>query len=94
MNDDSSVITHKLTLIIGKRRQLVNVFTRVDTVRDAEAKVEIEAFDKAILEEMTLNHAKPFDGQVSHTKLDPKTSSSIVACIITVTLYYYYYYYY
>ena len=49
------------------------MFTRVFRVRNAESKLEIEAFEEFISEVMTFDHSKIVDWFITYSKLYPAT---------------------
>lgn len=59
----------RLTEVVGKLRELVDVFTRVATVGNAETEVKVKALEQASLEVMPLDHAEAVYGSVSHREL-------------------------
>lgn len=59
----------RLTEVVGKLRELVDVFARVAAVGDAEAEVEVEALEQPSLEVVPLDHAEAVDGSVAHREL-------------------------
>lgn len=59
----------RLTEVVWKLRKLINVFTCVAAVGNAETKVKVKVLEKASLEVMPLNHTKVVDGPVAHCEL-------------------------
>lgn len=61
----------RLTEVVGKLRELVDVLAGVAAVGDAEAEVEVEVLEQAPLEVVALDHAEAVDGSVAHRELHP-----------------------
>lgn len=61
----------RLTEVVGKLRELIDVFARVATVGDAETEVKVKALEQASLEVMPLDHAEAVYGSVAHRELHP-----------------------
>lgn len=59
----------RLTELVWKLRELVDVFTRVSAVGNAEAEVEVEVLEEPTLEVVSLDHPKAVDGPVAHREL-------------------------
>ena len=56
------VLHHLDDHVLGQLRELVDVLTAVQTVRDAESEVKVECFEMLIPKKVTLNHPKLGDG--------------------------------
>jgi len=65
-----TIVVSFLTFLIGQRRKVVNVFTRVFTVRNAKSKIEVKRFEKSITEKVTFDHSKILNRLVSNDELD------------------------
>lgn len=61
----------KLTQVLGKLRELVDMFTGVLAVRDAEAELEVEALEQLVAEVVPLDHAELVHRHGAHAELDP-----------------------
>ena len=60
------------TQLLGESREVVDVLAGVLAAGDAEAKVEVEAFEQLVAEVVPLNHAEVVDRLVSHCELHPE----------------------
>ena len=83
-----------LTFILIELRHLVNVFAGVLCVGHTKTEIKIKQFEQPVLEEVSLNHPKVFDGLVANRELYPvnnnnKTSVKFTTFgkQITITLY-------
>lgn len=56
----------RLTQALGQLRELIDVLTGVSAVRDAEAKVKVEALQQVITEIVPLDHAEVVQRAVSN----------------------------
>lgn len=56
----------RLTLFFSYLWELVDVFTSVDTVWDAETKIKVKALQESVTEIMSLYHPEPLDFLVTH----------------------------
>lgn len=59
----------RLTELVWKLRELVDVFTGVSAVGNAEAEVKVEVLEEPTLEVVSLDHPKAVDGPVAHREL-------------------------
>lgn len=67
----------RLTEVVGKLRELVDVFTRVATVGNAETEVKVKALEQASLEVMPLDHAEAVYGSVAHRELHTGENNAV-----------------
>lgn len=63
------VTDHLVDQLLGEGREVVDVLAGVLAAGDAEAKVEVEAFEQLVAEVVPLNHAEVVDRLVSHCEL-------------------------
>lgn len=59
------------------------MFTRIQTVRNAEAKIEVKCLEKFVFKKVPLNHSEVLNRLVTHTKFD----SSVNDCKYEIQLF-------
>lgn len=61
-----------LTQLLRERGEVIDVLAGVLAAGDAEAKVEVKAFEQLVAEVVPLDHAEVVDRFVSHCELHPE----------------------